>query len=823
MNYIKYSICLLIIFFLFVFLTPIVFAATPTYQSAPTASEVLVVYNSSYTTDSDTDGTQDSLEIADYYKTKRSIPDANVLGISAPTTEEITRTQYNDQIKAALESYLTSSGLKTSIKYIVLTKGIPLKIQATNGAAYGVTNYSSVDAAVCLLYETYDTTWRLDNPYYNADFSYTKAYRFDTEHFSTSGVYLRYLVTRLDGYTVANIKTMIDKGFAPDTSGAGYWIIDDHLKSYDYMSTAWTNLNGLSQNLNPNPWSDTTNFIITNPSGSVIGYTSHGIHAGMIDGYVTSTLSFTYLAGAVFSTYESFNAYGFVSASQSTHGQVAEFIQSGGSGGIGNVYEPWASSIAHENIFMPQYAIGYPWADAAYQSLAYLDFVSVVVGDPLMTIREITAPAEVSNLSATAGDNQVALTWTNPVDADFAGVKILRKTDSYPGHSADGTVVYNSTGTSYTNTGLTNGTIYYYTAFAYDEVPNYSPGSAAGAKGSATPAAPSDTTAPSNITSFQAIAGLNQVTLSWTNPGDTDLAGVKILRKTTGYPANPTDGTVAFNNSASSFIDSSVSGGTTYYYTAFAYDEVPNYSAAVAGAQGTATPSTPSPPPIPPDTVLPGKPISFSATPGNSQVGLSWTNPSDDDFSGVKILRRTDYYPISPTNGTVVYQGAGASYTDTGLTNSTTYFYRIFTFDKVNNFSVIDSTVRAVATPYSGSPVADASAGDGPSTAFTTPDSTTPDNIASMAAAVSAGQIVLTWTDPFNDDDWKGTKLVRKTGGYSASPTDGTIVYNGTAGNYTDTSIQAGTTYYYTAFAYDDSRNYSDGTVSGARASALAQ
>lgn len=819
---IKQVIFISVLFSIFI-VVQTVYAATPTYQSAPTSSEVLVVYNSSYTTDSDTDSTQDSLEIANYYKTKRSIPTANVLGIAAPTTEEITRTQYNDQIKAAIESYLTSSDLKTSIKYIVLVKGIPLKIQATNGTAYGVTNYSSVDAAVCLLYETYDTTWRLSNPYYNPDSSYTKAYRFDTEHFSQSGVYLRYLVTRLDGYTVANMESMIDKGFASDTSGTGYWIIDDHQKTYDYMSTAWTNLNNLSQNLNPNPWSDTTNFIITNPAGSVIGYTSHGIHAGMIDGYVTATLSFTYLNGAVFSTYESFNAYGFVSAAQSTHGQVAEFIQSGGSGGIGNIYEPWASSIAHEEIFMPQYAVGYPWADAAYQSLAYMDFVSVVVGDPLMTIREITAPAEVTNLSATPGDTQISLTWTNPGDGDFAGVKILRKTGSYPGHSADGTVIYNSTGTSYTNTGLTNGTAYYYTAFAYDEVPNYSPGSAGGSKASATPVALPDTTAPGNISGMAAIAGFNQISLSWTNPSDTDLAGIKILRKTTGYPANPTDGTVVFNNLDSSFIDSSVSSGTTYYYTAFAYDEVPNYSSAVAGAQATATPTAPAPTLYVPDTTLPDKPSSFSATPGNTQVSLSWTNSSDDDFSGVKILRRTDYYPISPTNGTLVYKGTNTSYTNTGLTNSTTYFYTIFTFDKVNNHSVIDSTVRTVATPYSGSPVANATPVDAPSTAFTAPDSTPSSNVSEMSALVSAGQISLTWSDPFNDKDWKGTKLVRKTGSYPASPTDGAIVYNGTASAFTDTSVSGGTTYYYAAFAYDDSHNYSDGTASGAKTSALAQ
>jgi len=699
-----------------------IYAAAPTYEPPPTASQVLVVYNSSYVTDSDSDGTQDSLEVANYYKNKRSIPSANILGIAAPTTEEITRTQYDTQIKPAIESYLTSSGLKDSIKYIVLVKGIPLKIQATNGTSYGTTNYSSVDAAVCLLYQTYDTTWTLSNPYFNVDPSYTKNYRFKTNYFSNNGVYLKYLVTRLDGYTMANIKGMIDRDFIADTSGNGYWILDNYTNEpYTYMQTASNYLRNLRQNVNPNPWS-TSAMITRNPAGPVIGYTSNGIHAGMGDGYVSNIpsnpnhLNFTLLPGAVFSTYESFNAYGFVNENQSTQGQVAEWIEIGGSGGIGNVYEPWSSNIANEEIFMPEYAVGYPWADAAYQSLVNMDFVSVVVGDPLMIIRDTTPPAEVTNLQATTGNAQVSLSWTNPGDADFAGVEILRKTGSYSANVTDGTVVYNNNGNSYTDTGLINNTTYYYTAFAYDQVPNYSAGSASGARATV-------------ITSSIIIS----------------------------------------------------------------------------------------------DVVPPGKPKNFNASAGNTQISLSWTNPTDTDFVGVKILRRTDYYPISPTNGTLVYRGAGTSYVNTGLQNGTTYFYTIFAFDRVNNFSLTDYTVNAPATPYSGSPISNASPVNPPSITFTEPNVTRSNNISGMSAQVSSGSISLSWTNPFNDKDWKGTRLLRKTGSYPNSETDGKIIYNGLNSGFTDTSVSPGTTYYYAAFAYNNSRNYSDGTVSGAKTSALAQ
>ena len=113
---------------------------------------------------------------------------------------------------------------------------------------------------------------------------------------------------------------------------------------------------------------------------------------------------------------------------------------------------------------------------------------------------DTTPPADVSGFTAMAGDEQISLSWTNPTDADFAGVKILRKTGSHPTTPTDGTVVYDGTGTSTTDTGLTNGTTYYYTAFSYDGVPNYS----AGATTSGTPEA-STTSTIGNTTVFSEV------------------------------------------------------------------------------------------------------------------------------------------------------------------------------------------------------------------------------------------------------------------------------------------------------------------------------
>ncbi len=99
-----------------------------------------------------------------------------------------------------------------------------------------------------------------------------------------------------------------------------------------------------------------------------------------------------------------------------------------------------------------------------------------------------------------------------------------------------------------------------------------------------------DTTAPSNVTAFQAVAGDGQISLSWNNPGDIDFVGTMVIRKIGAYPANASDGTQVYSGAGNSHTDTGLANGTTYYYTAFAYDGAPNYSSAVRSAQGSATP-----------------------------------------------------------------------------------------------------------------------------------------------------------------------------------------------------------------------------------------
>ncbi len=380
MKFPKFCLCLVMLILITPFLNVHATVNGSTNEPVATSSEVFVVYNSSYTTDSNSDTVQDSLEIANYYKNKRSIPAGNVVGVAMPTTQDISRDDYNNYIKTGIEDALTNSGLKDTVKYIVLVKGVPLKVQDTSGVATNYVNYTgnyaSVDSSVTLLYQTYSTTSKVHNPYYlNYSFTHIQNldYRFKPNFFIDTGYggdtpteqTLKYLVTRLDGYTVANIKSMIDRAYDADTSGTGYYVVDNYSGSNNFSfiqgSTTTSRLNTLSKNFYPNPYSTGASVKTTAP-GSVIGYTGYGIYAGLPNDYYNNSFSFTYLNGAVTSTYESYASFSMTSPDTTDHGQIAQFIAAGGSGGIGNVYEPYSDAIANEEIWMPAYAAGYTWA-----------------------------------------------------------------------------------------------------------------------------------------------------------------------------------------------------------------------------------------------------------------------------------------------------------------------------------------------------------------------------------------------------------------------------------------------------------------------------
>lgn len=108
----------------------------------------------------------------------------------------------------------------------------------------------------------------------------------------------------------------------------------------------------------------------------------------------------------------------------------------------------------------------------------------------------------------------------------------------------------------------------------------------------ATPPANGDTVPPTAPLSLAATAGQQQVSLSWAANTETDLAGYHVYRSTTNGSGYVQISTALVTTT--SFINTGLTGGTTYYYVIRAVDTAGNQSA--NSVQASATPTAPPAP-----------------------------------------------------------------------------------------------------------------------------------------------------------------------------------------------------------------------------------
>lgn len=190
------------------------------------------------------------------------------------------------------------------------------------------------------------------------------------------------------------------------------------------------------------------------------------------------------------------------------------------------------------------------------------------------------------------------------------------------------------------------------------------------------PAAP-DTEPPTTPTNLVATAtSSTSVQLTWTASTDNyGVAGYEVRR----------DGGVIGTSGTNSYTDNTCSPDTTYSYEVRAFDAVPNYS----GWSSPAVVTTPG------DTTPPAPPTGLVASAGNAVVNLDWSDNGEADLAGYNIYRgTTSGGPYSQINGALV---AGSSYSDTTVSNGTTYYYVVTAVDTNANES--GNSNQASATP----------------------------------------------------------------------------------------------------------------------------
>jgi hypothetical protein len=159
-----------------------------------------------------------------------------------------------------------------------------------------------------------------------------------------------------------------------------------------------------------------------------------------------------------------------------------------------------------------------------------------------------SAPPPPTGLTASAANAQVNLSWA--ASSGASGYYVKRSTASGGPYSQ----LASPTPTNYADNGVSNGTKYYYVVSAYNSYGQ----SANSIEVSATPTAPAN--APPIPTGFEATAGNAQVSLTWSASAGASSYHVK--RSTTsgsGY-------TQVGAPTTTSFADSGLTNGTTYYY-----------------------------------------------------------------------------------------------------------------------------------------------------------------------------------------------------------------------------------------------------------------
>ncbi len=122
-------------------LIAIALLAAPAPALAQSGDNVLLVVNES---------SPDSIRIAEHYARARGVPQTQLLRIKVDAAaDEIDGPSYASQIESPISEWIRKNSAQDRILYIVLTKGIPLRIKGTSGRA-GTT--ASVDSELSLLY-----------------------------------------------------------------------------------------------------------------------------------------------------------------------------------------------------------------------------------------------------------------------------------------------------------------------------------------------------------------------------------------------------------------------------------------------------------------------------------------------------------------------------------------------------------------------------------------------------------------------------------------------------------------------------------------------
>ena len=350
---------------------------------AQTAENVAVVIN---------EASPESKQIGEYYIKARGIPPANVIRIQTTTDESIQPAAFLATIQAPITVSLVRNNTLDRILYIVLTKGIPLRVLGTGGPEGSV---ASVDSELTLLYRRITgrnvlTRGKIANPYYQGTRPLAEAKTFNHRDHDI------YLVSRLDAFTVDEAISLVTKAGQPSRDGRV--VLDQRDALVNRTGEDWMAL--AAQNLAKEGFGSRVT-LETTPKPArgispVIGYFSWGSTDPQNRVRVTKM---DFSPGALAATFVSTDARTFKEPPAewmptnvndraqffggSPQSLIGDLIREGATGVAGQVSEPYLESAVRPDILFPAYLSGFNLIESFYLAIPHLSWQTVVVGDPL--------------------------------------------------------------------------------------------------------------------------------------------------------------------------------------------------------------------------------------------------------------------------------------------------------------------------------------------------------------------------------------------------------------------------------------------------------
>jgi hypothetical protein len=348
------------------------------------------------------------------------------------------------------------------------------------------------------------------------------------------------------------------------------------------------------------------------------------------------------------------------------------------------------------------------------------------------------APATPTSFTYTATTSSIKLSWNAVTGGDKYQVR------------RNGTIIYEGSQTSYTDSSLTAGTTYAYdlkasnrggtsnivtlTATTLSDVVTPVPEPTPVPEQPVTPGPPPITTeppvipsapkVPGPITNFKGVEDVNSITLNWA-----------VSENATSYSLKR-NGQTVYEGAALSYVDSGLEAKTAYQYELIAKNETGSNNPVKFTAMTLRG--------------IPKAPETFEFTTTTSSIHLTWV-----------VVENADRYELK-RNGKVVYSGSDNEFIDTSLITGTTYQYELKAMNSTGSSSLITFSASTQMEK--------------------------PGEVSNLKTTTTESQATITWN--------------KKTGAtYYIVKLGNKVMYSGAKTSYTHRGLKANTSYKYSVTA----------------------